>query len=327
MSDEKIIEAAYEKIAAAAPPPERVRARILARSQAHRQRRAVLVGAGSLGAVAAVTAVGVPLARRSTPSATAPSASAAASPSAPAGPLSLVPLRLTVGWLPTGVGEQYRTATLRGATVAGSTRSWTLNGVPYPTDGSVAKGVTLSIGERIDDNSGTPVTIGDVTGKLRVTDSSFVEWTPPGGPSLIVSVYGLPDSTAVALRMARSVIPTRATMPVWAQAAWIPARFRGTVTAALLPGVDGGWRQDMTFSSPNHAQTLRITARTTEPTEPTLHKVHRSDGVWLSIPEDTPGVLGPEPAQPPTRHEAERLLTEFVYHAPDLDWVGSHTTG
>ncbi|MBL7258376.1 hypothetical protein [Paractinoplanes lichenicola] len=314
MTDE-LIQAAYEKIASAAPPPERIRARLQARSRSHRQRRAVLAGAGALGATA-LTVPFVHFLRGGSPPETAPIDAVTAS-APPPKPAATAPLRYALGWLPAGVGEQYREAT-----TDGGTRTWLLDGLTYPTDYTVAKGVTLAVGERSEDNAGTPVTIGDVTGRLVVTDSSFVEWTPKGGPTMIVTVYGLPGSTEVALRMARSVRPTRATIPVWIRSPWIPDRFRGSTSARLIPLAGGGWRQELTYAAPRFTQVLRIVAGTAKPSDPTQLQRQRPDGTWLWIPEHPADMVGLEPFEPPTTAEATRLLDELVCVTPDLEWVG-----
>ncbi|GAB2566487.1 hypothetical protein Aab01nite_46260 [Paractinoplanes abujensis] len=317
MTDE-LIQAAFEKIAATAPPPERIRARLLARSRSHRQRRAVLAGAGALAA----TAVTIPFvhAVRRVPAPVAPPGATPARPSPE--PPATAALRYTPGWLPAGVGERYREAT-----TGGGTRTWTLDGAGQPTDGSIGKGVTLMVGERIDDDSGLPVTIGDVTGRLRVTDASFVEWTPRGGPPLVVAAYGLPDSTAVALRTARSVHPTTSTMPVWIRAPWVPGRFRGTTAAILRPLPGGGWLQQLTFTPLGSTGILRVVAATEKVPERALHEIRRPDGVWLSVPATPRGRVGSAPLDSPTRAEAVRVLDELVCVAPDMRWLGSRDLG
>jgi hypothetical protein len=318
MVDEQHIRAAYEAIAAVAPPPERVRARIAAQARVHRQRRALLVGAGALGTAAAATAVGVPLLSRARPEPAAPPLVAAPGASAGgSGAMPAVPIRYAPGWLPDRLGEQYREvkATVPGA-AAGSTRSWMPVGERYPQDHTGPAGVTLTVDERIDDDSGQPVMIGSVQGRLRVTDSAFVEWQPPGGPSMIVTVFKLPDQVEVALRVARSVAATDATMQVTMRSPWVPARYSGFMMASVHPTATG-WRQWLSYCSADYRESFTIFAQTGPAPASVAYRADRPGGVTLWVPSNRAGggaTLTPE--------EAERMLRELVVTAPDLAWVG-----
>jgi hypothetical protein len=322
MVDEQMIRAAYDAIAGTASGPERVRARIEARTRVHRQRRMLLVGAGALGTAAAATAVGVPLAIRDRPRVQGP-APGGLSSSAPVPEPVEVPLLFAPRWLPDGIAEQFRNVkivTAGGADKpAGGTRNWLLPGVRYANDGTGLEGVMFSVGERIDDNSGQPIRVGAVTGTLRVTDSSYVEWQPPGAPNLLVSVYGLPNATETALRIARSVARTAATTAVSMRSPWVPDRFAGFTLASAYPTADG-WCQSLTHTSTNHRENCTIFARTGRAPQGSAYQVRRPDGVTLYILADPPGIISN--ATPLSREEATRMLAEVVCIAPDLSWAG-----
>jgi len=324
MVDEQMIRAAYDAMAGTAPAPGRVRARIEARTRVHRQRRMLLVGAGALGTAAAATAVGVPLAIRDRPRVQGP-APGGLSSSAPVPELEPVemPLLFAPRWLPDGIAEQFRNVkivTAGGADKpAGGTRNWLLPGVRYSNDGTNLEGVMFSVGERIDDNNGQPIRVGTVTGTLRVTDSAYVEWQPPGAPNLLVSVYGLPKATETALRIARSVARTSATTPVSMRSPWVPDRFAGFTLASVYPTADG-WCQSLTHTSTNHRENCTIFARTGRVPQDSAYQVRRPDGVTLYILADPPGIISN--ATPLSREEATRMLDEVVCIAPDLSWAG-----
>ncbi|GAA4258889.1 hypothetical protein [Dactylosporangium darangshiense] len=306
--DDERIRAAYEAIAATAPPPERVRARILARGRAQYQRRVLLVGAGALGAAAAATAVGVPLLSNRTPTRHVPSlvgtdppwGSAPISAMPTASPVLRVPLRFAPTWLPDGLGEQFRQVKTAGAgEPRGSTRSWLPVGTPYPEDHTGPAGVSLAVDERIDDNSGEPVMIGSVEGRLRVSDSASVEWQPPGGPSMIVMVYQLPNQVDVALRVARSVAATTAALTVTMRSPWVPDRFAGYTVATVHPTSDG-WYEALTYASTD---------------------LHNSCMVSVES-SGRPRAAAGGGRQPLTVEEAARMTAELLYGPPDLSWVG-----
>ena len=336
MIDDQSIRAAYEAIAATAPVPERVRARLAARRRVHQQRRALLVGAGALGTAAVATGVGLPLVVRSrqeeagvTPGVQTGVPAGATGSAPPVMDVVEVPFRFAPTWLPDRVTEQFRSVktTMTGGKglPAGGTRHWLPAGARYPDDAIEPVGVSLAIDERIDDNSGQPVRIGSVTGILRVTDASYVQWRPAGAPTLLVSVYGLPDATATALRVARSVAAGSAGMRVAMRSPWVPERFIGSVVASVFPTATG-WRQKLTHSSPDNRRSCTVVATTGPAPKSTACQVSRPDGVTLYVPEvlvATSRGTGAVGSGAPTRQEMMRMLDELVYAVPDLSWVGS----
>ena len=307
------IRSAYETIAATAPGPERVRAALLTRTRVHRQRRALLVGAGALAA----TATGLPFVlreRHRPPTTGRPAAPQPAAPQ-PAAPQPVeVPFLFAPAWLPGEVGELFRSVKTTGEP-DGGTRIWARPGTVFEDGTAGLRGVTLSVNERIDDNSGSPVMIGSVRGSLRVTDGAFVEWQPPGVPNLIVSVYGLKDATNTALRVARSVARTDAALRLAMRLPWVPQRFAGYTQASVYP-IPGGWCQSLVHESADGLRSFAIVARTRPAPEGAAYQTTRPGGVTIYLP---PGKQDPEPL---TKQEAARLLDELDWTPPDLSWVG-----
>jgi hypothetical protein len=339
MIDEQEIRDAYEAIAATALPAERVRGRLAARGREHRQRRALLVGAGALGTAAVATGIGVPLASRR------PTAGPAGLPAAPAPSGRVVheghSFTFAPAWLPDGVGEQFRSVR-----PGGSTRIWLPAGVPYPEDGTKPPGVTFSTGSTgsVPHPDGAPagggpgerVQIGSVTGRLWVTDAAYVQWQPPESPVLWVAVRGLPDARKTALRVARSVhllgdvgVDTsgreKYSRMLWyaMYSPWVPDRFRG-VTEVSEIGTTRGWWQSLTYNSADGRYRVRISARTgpVPAVDAGAYAITREGGVTVWIPRDrTAPVNGYAPL---TAFEANRMLREFEYRVfpDDSSWVG-----
>ncbi|MER7273348.1 hypothetical protein ABT369_02715 [Dactylosporangium sp. NPDC000244] len=308
MTDEPLIHAAFEAIAATAPPPERVRARIAARARVHRQRRTLLVGAGALGGAAAATAVGVPLLARSGSGVPA----GPAAPSVAAG----TPFRFGPGWLPDGVSEQYRQVTVMPSDAAffGSRRSWLPPGVAYPEDHSPAPGITLTIGERFGDaDAGEPVTLGQARGRLAVTDMATVSWEHEGTP-IRVTAYQLPNQADLAVRVARSLTRSASTLPLNLTVGF-PARFGGRLTLAVHPR-PGGWLTSVTSETLDRTRSAMVVASTGEAPKHTYAQFGRPGGITLWVPDEQ------DPSANFTRDEVDQALMDLAFKAPDLSWVG-----
>ena len=324
MVDERIIKDAYEAIAATAVAPEQVRARIEARGRARRQRRLLLAGAGLATAAAAV---GVPLGLRERRGEPAPGPAAPSEPvPGPAAPSPAAPqakevsLLFAPAWLPGGVKERFRAVRIDTATgrANGGTRAWLPPGRWHSAEETPKGSVTFSVGERIDDNSGEPIMVGDVRGTLRVTDAAYIEWRPAGAPTMLVCVYGIGDQVEVALRLAESVRPVTATTRVTMWSPWVPERFAGYSVAAGYPAADG-WHQTLTHASGDHANSVGMVATAGPAPSSAAYSVRRPGGLTVHVPEDKVLALGDRRVV--TGGEATRLLAEVVCLAPDTSWA------
>ncbi|WP_433055357.1 hypothetical protein [Dactylosporangium sp. CS-033363] len=322
--DEDRIRAAYEALAATAPPPERVRARIAGRARVHRQRRALLVGAGAMGGVAAATAVGLPLLGRGdagggvavAPSGSgAPSGSAAPSglpaPSGSGVPAGGIPLRFAPGWLPDGLTERYREVSWG---FAGVRRAWLPGSVFEPEDHSLPPGVSMAIGETFDDNGeGEPVMIGEWPGTLRTGDLTLVSWKPAGIP-VSVLVAGLPQAKDLALRVARSVGVAQEVQPVTMHLPVVPKRFEGLLTWRVHPRANG-WLTSLSSMSVDRTRQCMVVATTGAAPAHTYARAQRPGGVTVWVPDEQ------EPSANFTRDEADQALRDLEFSAPDLSWA------
>ncbi|BBH68775.1 hypothetical protein ACTI_54600 [Actinoplanes sp. OR16] len=302
--NEQLITDAYEAIAATAVSPERVRARIDARTRVHRRRRLLLAGAGLATVVAAV---GLPLAlydRRG---------------DLPAAPALEAPLFYAPGWLPGGVTERYRSVTFdtRTGEGLGATRRWYPKGSPYSVvvpPGSVG----ITVGERLEPEVSEPVTVGSARGiRWVASDTAHVQWQPAGGPVILVSAYGTADDEDTALRMARSVTPTAESVAVTLSAPEIPARFEGTAVYEVYPAgflsYDDGWQaagyQALTVDS-GTARNVGFALSTTPPESGTPFQAVERDDIMIYL---TGEVL--------TAAEALRILERVECESPDLSWA------
>ncbi|MEU7865177.1 hypothetical protein [Dactylosporangium sp. NPDC049140] len=329
-----LIRAAFEAIAATAPPPERIRARIAARARVHRQRRLVLAGVGALGGAAAATAIGAPLLARSgsggTAGVAAPSASGAPSASRAPSPAPTVfrpdgiPFLFGPGWLPDGLTEQYREVSCTpapagsGAEPAGfaSRRSWLPAGAAYPEDHSPPPGITWVIGEHFDnDGEGDPVPVGTEQGRLLVTaDMAMVSWRHDERP-MRVTAYQLPNQADLVLRVARSMAPTLAGLPLTMHLADVPQRFAGNLVAGVHPR-PGGWLYSLTSMTTDRTHSCTVIASTGAAPAHTFARAGRPGGVTLWVPDEQ------EASANFTRDEADKALRDLFWSAPDLSWVG-----
>jgi hypothetical protein len=299
-STDAVIRDAFAAIAASAVAPERVRARIDARARVHRQRRMLLAGAG-LATVAA--AVSVPLALRS-------GAPEAAGP--PPAPEDAIGLLYTPGWLPAGVGEQRRSVKFdtRTGQALGGSRSWYPDGLP-PSDAVPPGSVTFMIDEWFDPETSEPVMIGDVRGRTWVTDAAWVQWQPAGGPRMAVSAFGTGNDAEIALRVARSVVPTTETMPVTLWWTRVTDDFAGTGWFAASP--DGGGQQSIGYDSDTKRNAL-FSVQTARPEPDIPFASAKRDGIRIYLPFE--GDVGL------TRDMAEVVLGQMRCLPPDLSWVG-----
>ncbi|MEV6348240.1 hypothetical protein [Actinoplanes sp. NPDC051851] len=323
MTEEQLITAAFEAIADTTVAPERVQARLAAHARAHRQRRLLLAGAGALGTAAAV---GVPFllqSRRPTPAPTPP---ATIPSSAPAPEPERLPLRYLPGWLPDGVVERFRevTSTYAGES-RGSTRIWLPPGAFYDPDADTPDlKIAFSVDEKIDGDDGERVRIGDVTGRLMITDAAFLAWRPRGAPPMTLEVYGFPNVADLAVKIARRVTAGPGTVPVTMASTGVPERCRGYTSLRVRPTADG-WFQELAFTSTDYGDDAHVFAQTGEVTgdsryEP-LYRAEQPGGwtVWVPRPGLSGAVIGG--GKDLATEEYRRLLDTTTAVEPDLSWV------
>ncbi|WP_327002695.1 hypothetical protein OHA72_47590 [Dactylosporangium sp. NBC_01737] len=348
MIDEQLIQSAYERIAADAPAVDRVRDGIQSRVRVRRQRRTVLIGVGAAAAVTATVGPATLLlaARRDRPDGsssevsghgvpTTPVPSVSSTPTLPDRPARLLGYR--ADWLPSGLVEYHRAVYLAPDAPRGA-RLWAAPGTAdLGKPGTV--GVQLSIGERVDDNAGTSVTVNGVTGRLRVPTSkdTIVEWQPRGGPSMVLSVFGLPDNTNTALRIARSIAPDdRTALRSTMYLPWVPDRMQGYEQFGATRTLTG-WSQFLGRGTLDYRGSVTIVAALggPDPLEKTVDtvtlrgqrgNVTATDGAWVRMPDGVlisiQGRKGSYPAEwHTTLEENLRLVEELAYQPPDLSWA------
>jgi len=250
------IRVALDRIAADAPDPNRVRAGLARRARAVHQRRLVLAAGG---AVVVAGMIGMPawigLSARRVPVG-GPDVRTSPNLGRPGreGPLfdenRWAPLRYRPTWLPEGLVEQARAATLRGGRPDYQYRRWEDPGPrpsawPPPRDETPdAPTVVLELGPAdtvVAAGSWTPVTINGVAGRVSpaVDPSPGVVWPVDAGLNLRVSVSGVPDPLTVALRVARSVQGDLAAIVESPFTfGWLPAGIIGEERASVIAAGD-----------------------------------------------------------------------------------------
>jgi hypothetical protein len=221
MIDEAAIRAAIEAIADEARPATRIRATLDRRVRRYRQRRLVLrlAGVGAAGAVAGLA--GLRLLGPSEDNRII---------GGPGGGWLRAPLRWRPGWLPAGYGAALLCAEVAGDTAPVVSRTWT---DPASAQQDIAPTISLTVGwsglyaGRQAITHTATVQIKGVPGMLTEMDGSTnVQWQPPGEPKLTVSVddnHTPDDRRTVALRIARSVVPDAASLPIGPRFGWLPA--------------------------------------------------------------------------------------------------------
>jgi hypothetical protein len=255
---------ALHAIAALAPDPDRLRTRLAGRIRVSRQRRALLV-AGA--AAAATAAVGVPAALWW--SLNRPADGNLADPVAEptGGGNARVPMRLRPTWLPEGIVEVFRDARVRGPH---QLRIWTTAAgyaaahAGHLTAGAAEPSVVLSIlpeavaappstGPIVSPDGPTPNTV--VLGLPAVVsgvDGGLVEvsWRPGDGSVVSIEVKGVQSTVDAALRVARSLVPDRATGCETAlRFGWLPAEVDPASAEIRVSGLGDGWSQSLDLDS------------------------------------------------------------------------------
>jgi hypothetical protein len=340
MTSETDVRQALERIAGAAGEPDRLRAQVTARIRTHRQRRALLISAGSAVGAAAV---GVPafLWLHREPR------------SFPVGEGTSVPLHVRPTWLPDGVlsysrqvahpsaipesqffGSPEAIAARPGSTGAGSLTGQSLSvGVVDTTtlDPSSQPGVLVE--EPNTDVNGVPAFIGAGSG---VADVEQVTWRLADGLVGSVTGFGWATQTReIVLRVARGLVSDGLTSAAVAMrfgavlpsvpnepegvsvsgspAAWIQTLQKGLVTAQLTP------------ADPNRgAFSERVTARGRPGTlsragayQPAQLLVHLDDGRWLYL------LYQPFSSDADGGDEIIQIAETMVIGPnPDLNWLG-----
>lgn len=243
---EDLLRAAQQRVADRAPDPDRIRAGLPARARRKARRRT-----GTLVvAVAVAGALTVPalVLRRDNSVSVQPAAPNPQTSSAPAGS---VPLRYRPTWLPAGLGERSRIASLVSlgdGHLDGVNRTWTSG----PLSASLeTKHPSLSLGFRnaktADEpraNQGTAVDINGKTGYYHGAGGdtkSYVEWRIDA--DLVASVFqsGLGLTQQQLVRIAESVQPDPAALAVPMRLNWLPDDLKAQFVEAT--GNDpAGWR-------------------------------------------------------------------------------------
>ncbi|GAA1797752.1 hypothetical protein GCM10009682_19260 [Luedemannella flava] len=235
MTQDELIRAAFARAADFTPDEQAVRRTLLERDAKRRGRRTMLFAGGLAAAATGAAAVGLPIVLRSSrdPDVTYP-------PDIPMGDVPAsgnlrAAMALRPTYLPAGVRETVRMASLGMPTVT-QVRSW--------FDGDVS--VRLDLGHYegsgpLDDTTRITTINGLTAWSNEAPDESRITWLINPRAVARLTVRGLSDAAEVARRVARSVTADRdAAVEVPVRFGWLPAGIpRDQMTIAVTPGPSG----------------------------------------------------------------------------------------
>jgi hypothetical protein len=248
---EDLLREAQQRVADRAPDPDRIRAGLPARARRMTQRRrrtGALVAVAAAVAVAGALTVPALVLRRDTSVPVQPAAPNPGTSSAPAVTTGVAPvsLRYRPTWLPAGVGERSRMASLvpmPDGYLNGVDRTWTRSALGPTLE---TKHPSVSLGFRYAKNADEPLanqgTVVTISGKKGYyhgeggDTKSYVEWRIDA--NLVASVFqsGMALSKQQLVQIAESVQPDPGALAVPLRLGWLPDDLDAQFVAATGNG-------------------------------------------------------------------------------------------
>lgn len=242
------IRAALLHVASRAPDPAAVRAHLADLTRRHRQRRALLLAGGAVGAAVAIGGPAVVLSRRPSarPSAaedlpdvrTWPNLPPATPEPTPGPGNGRVPLLFRPTYLPDDFLEVFRIVTMGASTY--QAREWHLDRGPTVMPSAITLSVGADADISINDRSGE-ITVSGAPGWLAPKDAEVqqVVWSIGDGLNLCVEARHMDDGWTIVQDVARSVEPDRvAGLEVPLTFGFLPVEFTGGWRLTVEPDGD-----------------------------------------------------------------------------------------